>query len=71
MKPHHIVVWLAKDGWHWHAVARNGRILSDSGEGYGRRGTALKYLEIVTDAKRRGIPVWCTGASGEQVELTY
>lgn len=34
--------------WRWRAVAANGNILADSGEGYKRRIDCLSGLETVT-----------------------
>lgn len=31
------VVYHAEDGWRWRLVARNGRIVAESGEAYSRR----------------------------------
>lgn len=68
-KPYCIDVWVAEDGnWYWHAKSRQGRILADSG-GYARRGTALWYMEVATAAKKRGVPVFVTGASDTRERL--
>lgn len=40
-----LLVEFYRDGaglWRWRAKARNGRIVADSGEGYQRRGKALR-----------------------------
>jgi uncharacterized protein YegP (UPF0339 family) len=37
-----IVVYRAKDGWRWHTLATNGQIVSDSGQRYRRRWTAVR-----------------------------
>lgn len=57
MKPRKIVMWRGEFAWNWHAVAGNGKILASTNQGYARRNTAVRYMESVTDAKRRGIPV--------------
>ena len=36
-----------KGEWRWHLIARNGRILADSGEGYKRRGKAIRMIEKI------------------------
>lgn len=33
--------------WRWQAVARNGKILADSGEGYQRKADMLHALDIL------------------------
>ena len=33
----HILIYKARDGWRWRAVAGNGRIVAESGEAYTRR----------------------------------
>lgn len=30
-------IYKARDGWRWRLVARNGRIIADSGEAYNRK----------------------------------
>lgn len=37
-----IVVYYAKDGWRWHTIATNGKIVSDSGQKYRFRWSAIK-----------------------------
>lgn len=37
----------AKDGWRWRLVARNGRIIADSGEAYTRKRDALRAIDTV------------------------
>lgn len=39
----------AKGEWRWRLKARNGRIVADSGEGYVRKGGAVKAAEMVRD----------------------
>jgi len=39
--------------WRWRYRAANGRILADSGQGYARRGDAIKGYRLVT----RGAPI--------------
>lgn len=42
-----VTVYPAKDGYRWHAKARNGRIVAESGEAYERSedaATALRQL---------------------------
>ena len=36
--------------WRWNIVARNGRIIGASTEGFKRRKTAEKNLELLRDA---------------------
>jgi uncharacterized protein YegP (UPF0339 family) len=36
-----VIVWLAADGWRWHAKARNGRIVAESGEAYTQRSRCI------------------------------
>lgn len=33
-------IYKARDGWRWRLVARNGRIIADSGEAYTRKRAA-------------------------------
>jgi uncharacterized protein YegP (UPF0339 family) len=54
-------------GWNWQAIAGNGRVLVATKTGYARRNTAVRYIEQVTDAKRRNIPVIML-ADGERLE---
>ena len=35
--------------WRWRLKARNGRIVADSGEGYVRKGGALRAAETVQE----------------------
>jgi len=37
-----IIVYSAKDGWRWRAVARNGRIVGDGAEAYTRKRSAVR-----------------------------
>jgi uncharacterized protein YegP (UPF0339 family) len=37
--------------WRWRMLARNGRVLADSGEGYKRPGVCAKQAERVTGLK--------------------
>ena len=41
-RPDRLVVYPAKDGFRWRCVARNNRIISDSGESYTRRADAKR-----------------------------
>lgn len=36
--------------WRWRLVTSNGRTIADSGEGYRRKGAAIKAWEKVRDA---------------------
>jgi uncharacterized protein YegP (UPF0339 family) len=40
-------VWKANDGWRWRLVARNGRIVCESGEAYIRKSSADRALTRV------------------------
>ena len=40
-----IHIYEAKDGWRWRAKARNGRIISDGGEGYTRKAGAVRAVK--------------------------
>lgn len=35
-----------KDGWRWRLVAKNGRIVADSGEAYHGQGNARRALKV-------------------------
>ncbi len=39
-----------KSEWRWRALARNGRIVADSGEGYIRKSDAVRGLERLAKA---------------------
>ena len=41
-----------KGHWRWRAVARNGRIVAESGEGYKRMRDAVKGVERTFDVIR-------------------
>jgi hypothetical protein len=69
MKLHKIEIRQTHSGWYWHGKSRNGRILCDSGERYARRGTAIKYMEVATDATRRRIPVYATNINDVTTRL--
>ena len=68
MKPTSIELWYAGHVWRWHARSRNGRVLAFGGT-YDRRGTAIRYMEIVVAAKARRIPVFATGENGLRKQL--
>lgn len=36
--------------WRWRIVAKNGRIVANSGEGYNNRADLMRALEIVKEA---------------------
>lgn len=38
-----------KGEWRWRLKARNGRCIADSGEGYKRRGDAIKMIRKVNN----------------------
>lgn len=40
-----VEVWPAGDGWRWREWAANGRIVSESGEAYTRKGDAHEAAE--------------------------
>lgn len=42
MKPDKVKVYRAQDGWRWHRISSNGRVLSDSGESYKERKRCLQ-----------------------------
>ena len=44
-KPWKFVVYAADDGWRWHLMASNGRIVADSGEAYTRRYEAVLAVQ--------------------------
>lgn len=46
-----------KREWRWRLVARNGRSIAVSGEGYKRRGAALKAIHRVRDAGNTPIEI--------------
>lgn len=39
--------------WRWRLVARNGKILADSGEAYARKGAALKAIYAILGMDER------------------
>lgn len=39
------VIYRARDGWRWRLVARNNRIVADSGEAYTRARDAQRALD--------------------------
>lgn len=41
------VVFEAADGWRWHLVAANGRIVADSGEAYTRERDAVRAVRRI------------------------
>jgi uncharacterized protein YegP (UPF0339 family) len=36
-----------KNEWRWRLIAKNGRIVADSGEGYKRRAAILRTIERI------------------------
>lgn len=45
MKPTHILsIYKARDGYRWRLVARNGRLIADSGEAYSRKADAKRAV---------------------------
>lgn len=46
----------AKGEWRWRVTHRNGNIVADSGEGYKKRGDAVRAFKRLTDAARFGLP---------------
>lgn len=41
-------LYRGRDGdWRWRLVARNGRVVADSGEGYRRRRDCLRGIRLV------------------------
>lgn len=54
MKRSKVVVWKAKDGWRWRAVAANGRIVGEGGEGYSSRRKAVAGWQACFRALLRG-----------------
>jgi uncharacterized protein len=47
----------SKREWRWRLIARNGRNVASSGEGYKRRGAALTAIHRVRDASNAPIMV--------------
>lgn len=47
MKKPTFIPYRAKDGWRWRLLARNGRIIAESGEAYTRKRDALRALDTV------------------------
>lgn len=45
MKTAKIDLYEAKDGWRWRMLAKNGRIVAESGEAYVRKAGALKAIQ--------------------------
>jgi uncharacterized protein YegP (UPF0339 family) len=39
-----------KKEWRWRLIAKNGRIVADSGEGYTRRASAFRALHRFSDS---------------------
>ena len=42
-----VSVYKAKDGYRWHRQSENGRIVSESGEGYANKADAIEIAESV------------------------
>jgi uncharacterized protein YegP (UPF0339 family) len=36
------IVYLAEDGWRWHSLATNGKVVSESGEAYDDKSYAIE-----------------------------
>jgi uncharacterized protein YegP (UPF0339 family) len=49
MKQAHFEVYKAKDGWRWALKAKNGKIVSDSGEAFTTKRGALASVQVVKD----------------------
>lgn len=47
MKKPTFVPYLAKDGYRWRLLARNGRIIAESGEAYTRKRDVYRALDVV------------------------
>lgn len=49
-KPSKVVIYKDRKGeWRWRFVAPNGRIVADSGEGYKRKGNAIRGFKSLRD----------------------
>lgn len=40
-----INAWLAIDGWRWHLLAQNGKIIAESGEAYATRSGCVRSIK--------------------------
>lgn len=47
MIPYQFLVYQSADGWRWRLVARNGRIVADSGEAYARKAGAIRACKAM------------------------
>lgn len=54
IKTHTIKVYKAADGHRWQMVARNGRIVAESGEAYRRPGACFKAACCLVEAITNG-----------------
>lgn len=45
-RKHTLELYRARDGWRWRRRASNGRVVSDSGEGYVDRRDAIHGMKI-------------------------
>jgi uncharacterized protein YegP (UPF0339 family) len=36
-----VLVYPARDGWRWHTISRNGKIVAESGEAYMKKGRCI------------------------------
>lgn len=52
-----IELYQAADGWRWRMIARNGRIIADSGEAYTRKASARAAVGRLTALFKAGIKV--------------
>lgn len=41
------LVYQSADGWRWHLLAANGRIVADSGEAYSRERDAVRAVKRI------------------------
>lgn len=49
--------WLRRSQWRWRLVARNGRTVATSGEGYNNRSDALKAIDLIR-AEAANAPIY-------------
>lgn len=47
-------IYKADDGWRWHLIAQNGRIVAESGEAYEQRGKCMRAFnpKLWVDAEK-------------------
>lgn len=50
-------IWLAKDGFRWRLIGRNGRIVAEGGEAYVGRRNAIRAAKRVVQLMQEAVIV--------------